>query len=95
MHFCEQHTLYSFDPLIVIVRVYLGLYNPSLLWRLLPGPSRLSALAGNMAEALAVVTLYPPATWGTSVCGTNIHRCTAAQWSAGRRGITVGTKVPG
>ena len=47
-----------------------------------------------MAEALAVVTLYPPATWGTSVCGANIHRRTAARWSAGRS-IMVGTEVPG
>ena len=78
MHFCEQHTLYSFDPLVIIVRVYLGLYIPSLLWRLLPGLSRLSALMGNMTEALAVVTLNPLATLGTSVCGTNIHRHTTA-----------------
>ena len=27
-----------------------------------------------MAEALAIVTLYPLATLGTSVCGTNVHR---------------------
>ena len=49
---------------------------------------------GNMAKALAIVTLYPLATLGMSVCGTNIHRCTAAQWSAGRRSIVIGTKVP-
>ena len=26
-HFHERHTLYSFDPFIVIVGVYLGLYS--------------------------------------------------------------------
>ena len=83
MHFCEQHTSYSFDPLIVIVGVYLGLYSLSLLWPLLLGPLRLCALTGNMAEALAIVALYPLATLGMSVCGTNIHRCTTARWSAG------------
>ena len=50
---------------------------------------------GNMAEALAVVTLYAPATRGTSVCGTNIHRHITARWSAGRRSIMVGTEVLG
>ena len=40
-HFCEQHTSYSFDPFVVVVGVYLGLYSPSLLWPLLPGPLRL------------------------------------------------------
>ena len=84
MHFCEQHTSYSFDPLIIIVWVYLGLYHLSLLWPLLPGLARLSALVGNMAEALAIVALYPLATLGTSVCGTNVHRHTAARWSARR-----------
>ena len=95
MHFCEQHTLYSFDPFVVIIGVYLGLYSPSLLWPLLPGPLRLQALAGNMAKALAIVALYPLATLGTSVCSTNIHRCTAAQWSARRGSVIVGTKVLG
>ena len=95
MHFCKRHTLYSFDPFIIIVRVYLGLYSPSLLWQLLPGPLRLSALAGNMAKALTVVTLYPLAMLGTSVCGTNIHRCTAARWGAGRGSVMIGTEVPG
>ena len=47
-----------------------------------------------MAEALAIVTLYPLATLGMSVCGANIHRHTAARWSAGRS-IMVGTEVPG
>ena len=87
--------MYSFDPLVVIVRVYLGLYSPSLLWQLLLGLLRLSALAGNMAEALAVVALNPLAMLGTSVCGTNIHRRTAARWDAGRRSIMLGTEVPG
>ena len=50
---------------------------------------------GDMAEALAIVALYPLATLGTSICGTNIHRCTTARWSAGRRCIIVGTEVPG
>ena len=50
---------------------------------------------GNMAEALTVVTLYPPATLGTSVCGTNIHGRTTARWSAGRGSIMIGTEVPG
>ena len=50
---------------------------------------------GDMAEALAVVALNPLAMLGTSVCGTNIHRRTAARWSAGRRCIIVGTEVPG
>ena len=48
-----------------------------------------------MAEALTVVTLYPLATLGMSVCGTNVHRRTAAQWGAGRGSIMIGTKVPG
>ena len=48
-----------------------------------------------MAEALAVVTLDPLATLGTSVHSTNIHRCTAAQWGARRRSIMVGTEVLG
>ena len=48
-----------------------------------------------MAEALAIVALYPLATLGMSVCGTNIHRHTAARWSARRGSIIVGTKVPG
>ena len=48
-----------------------------------------------MAEALAVVTLDPLATLGTSVRGTNIHRRTAARWGARRRSIMVGTEVPG
>ena len=50
---------------------------------------------GNMAEALTVVTLYPPAMWGTSVCGINIHRRTTARWGARRRSIMVGTEVLG
>ena len=50
---------------------------------------------GDMAEALTIVALYPLATLGMSVCGTNIHRRTTARWSAGRRHIIVGTKVPG
>ena len=50
---------------------------------------------GNMAKALAVVTLNPLAMLGTSVCSTNIHRCTAARWGVGRRSIMVGTEVPG
>ena len=48
-----------------------------------------------MAKALTVVTLYPLATLGMSVCGTNIHRHTAAQWSAGRESVMIGTEVPG
>ena len=48
-----------------------------------------------MAEALAVVTLDPLATLGTSVCGTNIHRCTTARWGAGRSRVIVGTEVLG
>ena len=48
-----------------------------------------------MAEALAVVTLYPLAMLGTSVCGTNIHRHTAAQWGARRGSVVIGTEVPG
>ena len=48
-----------------------------------------------MAEALAIVTLYPLATLGTSVCSTNVHRCTAAQWGTQRGSIIVGTEVPG
>ena len=75
--------------------VYLGLYGLSLLWPLLLGPARLSTLAGNMAEALAIVTLYPLAMRGTSICGTNIHRRTTARWGARRRGIVIGTKVLG
>ena len=94
-HLCKRHASYSFDPFVVVVRVYPGLYSPSLLWPLLPGPSRLSALAGDMAEALAIVTLYPLATLGTSIHGTNIHRRTAARWSARRRCTVVGTEVPG
>ena len=93
MHLCERHTSYSFDPFVIIVKVYPGLYSPFWLWQLLLGPLRLSALVGNMAEALTVVTLYPLATLGTSVCSTNIHRCTAARWSA--RGGSVMTGVPG
>ena len=58
MHFCKQHTSYSFDPFVIIVQVYLGLYSLSLLWPLLLGLMRLSTLLGNMAEALAVVALY-------------------------------------
>ena len=50
---------------------------------------------GNMAKALAIVALDPLATLGTSVCGTNVHRCTAAQWSGGRSHIIVGIEVPG
>ena len=94
-HLCKRHASYSFDPFVVVVRVYPGLYSPSLLWSLLLGPSRLSALTGDMAEALAMVTLYPLATLGTSIHGTNIHRCTTARWSAGRSQVIVGTKVPG
>ena len=48
-----------------------------------------------MAEALAIVALNPLAMLGTSVCGTNVHRHTAARWSAGRSQVIVGTKVPG
>ena len=50
---------------------------------------------GNMAKALTVVTLYPLAMLGTSVCGTNLHRCTATQWSVGRGSIMIGTEVLG
>ena len=50
---------------------------------------------GNMAKALEIVALYPLATLGMSVCSTTVHRCTAAQWSAGRRSIIVGTEVLG
>ena len=95
MHFCKRHTSYSLDPFIIIVGVYQGLYSPSLLWSLLLGPSRLSTLVGDMAKALAIITLYPLATRGMSVCSTNIHRRTTARWSAGRRSIVVGTEVPG
>ena len=97
MHLCKQHSLYGIDPFIVIDWV-LGLYSPSLLWPWLLGLSRLCALAGNMAEALAVVALYPLAMRGTSVCGVcgaNIHRYTTAQWGTGRRRIMIGTEVPG
>ena len=48
-----------------------------------------------MAKALTVVTLYPLATLGMSVCGTNIHRCTASQWGAGRGSVVIGTEVLG
>ena len=48
-----------------------------------------------MAEALTVVTLYPLAMLGTSVCSTNIHRCTAARQGAGRGSVVIGTEVPG
>ena len=48
-----------------------------------------------MAEALTVVTLYPLAMLGASVCGTNIHRCITAQWGAGRGSIVIGTEVLG
>ena len=48
-----------------------------------------------MAEALAIVALYPLTMLGTSVCSTNIHRRTTARWSAGRSHIIVGTEVPG
>ena len=50
---------------------------------------------GNIAKALAIVALYPLAMLGTSVCSTNIHRCTTAQWSVRRSHIIVGTEVPG
>ena len=90
-HFYKRHTSYSFDPFIVIIRVYLGLYSLSLLWPWLLGPSRLWALAGDMAEALAIVALNPLAMLGTSGCSTNVHRCTAARWSAGRSRVIVGT----
>ena len=65
------------------------------MWQLLLGLSRLSALTGNMAEALAVVTLDPLATLGTSVCSTNIHRCTTARWDSGRGSVVIGTEVLG
>ena len=50
---------------------------------------------GNVAEALAIVALNPLATLGMSVCGTDIHRRTAARWGAGRGSIVIGTEVPG
>ena len=50
---------------------------------------------GNMVKALAVVALYPLAMLGMSVCGTNVHRRTAARWSARRRSIMIGTEVLG
>ena len=44
---------------------------------------------------MAIVALNPLATLGTSVCSTNIHRRTTAQWSARRGSVIVGTEVPG
>ena len=85
--------MHSIDSLIVGIASLL-LCRLGLL--LLPGPAWLCALACNMTKPLAVVALKPLSTrLGASVYGTNIHRCTAAQWSARRRGIVIGTEVPG